>query len=502
MSINIVLLILRMFFLLGVVTIMAFRITFRFIHSFYTLLTIFRNLVVEVFSVTCVVTFILCFAFPQAILGAVHDCYYPIDCEDIYSLSTHESRARLLTQLLQTLFLYMRYFVEHMIQHYIFELFGPTFASFFTPSDISNEFRLFFELSEISFLRCSSESITRVFDSGATTNLIRELLPGDFIKQQRNVGLAFGQSGMGDISSFGDVCKESLSEELICMGKFCAVEGDVHWRGPRCRLSVPDQQGNYQFYADLEIKKNCPLLTSEQSLFVRNFIRQREQADFRRADDSASMCYSTAFLHSYSKSFEHFYRIGFFDPIVSLFEVIDPEVLRSMWQSHDVPHDFLDEVSSKYSSRSAETTSAASARGGASSTRVADSVRAEASQAESDQLFAEQSDDTHISFRPLQAPKIGVRPNARTPNQSKTSAEDKINFYRRCGGKWVIFGDVHKASTLSFDSCQYFWGFHCICLSILQMAIRALHSDHPPSARPFLFGTYEQGWKREWSWGE
>ena len=313
------------------------RFIFLFINAFYQTLRAIQRFFHKVLYISLVLVIFSCVAFPNAFIGLLSSCYLPVDCAEIYQASVGESHLRILNTLLRWAVTVSRSLAERFIEEYI----GSGLFSY--------RFSLFFD--DAFFIIRDSPRI--IFDSGATTHLVRVLLHGDEPRTKKDVGLAFGQKAHANISNHGDVQQDDLNEELISMGKFCKAGGHVDW-DRECRVSCAD----FQF--SLEVERNCPLLSQEQALQIRHFIRRSEVTD-------AYACYvnaaaktdspSVPYLHRTSRSFDYFFKRGFFDDHLARLADINPPELRNLWERAEGPHDFLNNVDSLV----------ASARGGASS---------------------------------------------------------------------------------------------------------------------------------------
>ena len=141
-------------------------------------------------------------------------------------------------------------------------------------------FRVFSVEEEVrESMRSACRVVRRVLDSGASTNLIANLLPGDKLMGEKTIRLALGKFGSSTTTLFNDVYSSGVDEELISMGKFCYAGGKVDWHEERCSIFAPDTSGNLQFWFDLEIEKFCPVLTEQQALAIRRFQRTFSQKD-------------------------------------------------------------------------------------------------------------------------------------------------------------------------------------------------------------------------------
>ena len=118
------------------------------------------------------------FTFPQAIQGyLLESCVFPVDCPKIYDRDPQEVRIELFTEIFRYGCFFMRHFLEYLCEYLIFPLLNFLILNFQPLQFISSaaEFSLFEEFFTLS------EEYRCIFDSGATTNLVSSLLPGDFL---------------------------------------------------------------------------------------------------------------------------------------------------------------------------------------------------------------------------------------------------------------------------------------------------------------------------------
>ena len=155
-----------------------------------------------------------------------------------------------------------------------------------------------------------------------------------------------------DAGSIADV-----GEELLSMGLFVSTGGRVVWDSEKgCLLYVSsgskDGSGrSYEFFASLAVERNCPLLSSEQALSLRRYMRgiphQSCSDAFRAAqsvDTEPLSKLAISFLHRESASFGYFLDLGFFDDVQDCLNILDPVALYSLWEASSSPHKFLEDV--------------------------------------------------------------------------------------------------------------------------------------------------------------
>ena len=309
-------------------------------------------------------------------------------------------------------------------------------------------FRVFSVEEEVrESMRSACRVVRRVLDSGASTNLIANLLPGDKLMGEKTIRLALGKFESSTTTLFNDVYSSGVDEELISMGKFCYAGGKVDWHEERCSIFAPDTSGNLQFWFDLEIEKFCPVLTEQQALAIRRFQRTFSQKDNyllkKTATVSDPIPTSVLIFHEYSPSFEHFYDRGDFSvEAMDFMSTRDPAEIFDGWKQSATPNQFLLFL--------ATLARGAFERGG------------DLSHGSTNPFEAEKEDAIARNFSFFRQESLGaVNIQNRKSPQKKTSFKDKRDFYEKLGSSWCIFGDVHFSSHTSFDGCKYIWCYHC-----------------------------------------
>ena len=430
-------------------------------------LRIVRQILLDSLCIGMFMVAVILMFCPSMTLGLASGCLFPSDpgCEELFFLEPAEARIRILSRTLSRIFTGFVSLFSQCFLCPVFACFNFSFSS--DPDTFSSGFLNGFSqaaLNPYRFLALFHEDFglmdsgdgRRVLDSGATTNLVKNLLPNDWLVASQKMCLALGQTKEAAISFWGDVI--GGDQELISMGKFVHFGGRVLWDSPKvCELYIPGESSTWEKLFDVSIEKYCPLLTSEQALSIRQFIRAAEskesyiqqfQSKKKQHFSSACIC-----LGVESPSFEHFCSVGFFDAHSDAILALDQVTLRELWQNTDSPHAFLDKVAVAASfERGGESfnlfSNASNNRSKRLRNRVPDQPNDEnVVDADSEQLF-------NI--------EVGPRPDAAKAPQQKTPLAERLSFYQQCGENvWVIFGDVHSCSVRGFTNEEKIWCYHC-----------------------------------------
>ena len=410
---------------------------------------------------------------------------------------------------------YAHLFYERVLEHFLISQSKHTFRHVVTQSIAQLVFHIgvgYFRTFSIAdddildFMTGECSPLRIIFDSGASTNLVFKPLAGDTVRGKRKLNLACGQTSEGALTQSGEVLLPDAvvgAEELISMGRYALHCGRVVWEGSLCELYIRDQSQQLKLLYTLDVERNCPVLTPEQSNFIRELQRSKINGVSARSviapsDDSEGFehSFSLLWLNFYMPSFEYFYQQGYFDSAHDLMSQFSPAELLSEWEKAAGPLPFLTALETSVLAAKERENKGANSRSSAASSK-ADHLQKSGS-VESDGLsFSEGLDESSLNFSFIDMPrgagksdpetpllgtvsegtvehnvafsqstdlskvKVGKRPNAQKAPQKKTPVEDKHKFYKNTKGKWVIFGDIHFASVTGFDQSRACWVFHC-----------------------------------------
>ena len=344
-----------------------------------------------------------------------------------------------------------------------------------------------------------------IFDSGASTNLIFDTLPGDPVVGPKDLNLAAGEKSTGHITVSGEVLmpiavKKKCSEQLISMGRYSWRCGKVVMWGGTCQIFICNKDGSQTLLYTLPLVNNCPMMTDKQAQHVRELQRAALSGEgFQQLGEDGiefEFSPSLALLDKTSELFDAYYFEEAFSGHEELFEHFLPSELAFHWEeaklyfvSSPVTTFLFQlallrreqiECNQSISDAASITASFHSNVGGfpdcepsadptsakVSSTRSHEQRESDVETEESDQLsphYSRVETPLSLTFEKVTAVKLkhGSNPNAMKAPQGKTPLQDKLKFYKSTKGAWVIWGDVHKSSQLGFDSSEYTWVYHC-----------------------------------------
>ena len=280
------------------------------------------------------------------------------------------------------------------------------------------------------------------------------------------------------------------------MGRFVKCGGRVVWEDPNtCDLYHRDKHGSWHLLFKLPIERNCPMMTAEQALKVRELQMKSfsgvSYAEISTEDSEEELLPpSLAFFDEINESFDYFWKAGFFTGHEDLLSHFLPYQLASLWQDVTNINVFLcqlallrqdlaqtstapisgmgteADLSVSYSKSVGETVDDGS-HANLTSTKISSRSLEGASDKEPDQLSPQHpeplEDPLSLNFTPVDSRKLrhGTNPNAMKAPQGKTNWEQKLKFYKSTKGAWVIWGDVHFSSQPGFDGSTAAWVYHC-----------------------------------------
>ena len=456
-------------------------------------------------------------AAPQVLLFSFYQCLLPLECpSEIRNLSRQESRKYIVDSAFEKSFEFLDPIFHHLFEKYMFYTAKRRTIDFVLDAITSAAYYSLksFDVAEDFFLG-NIRSLRIIFDSGASTNLVFYHLPNDPVVGPRTLNLAAGETSSGNISMSGEISLSKqlvesgkCTEELISMGRYAMTCGAVWWAGPTCNLYTRTQDGNWKLLYELPVERNCPVMTPEQALFVRELQRMSLTGQSFKSSDATQpteenqfeFSGSVAILNKYSESFEYFYQEGRFNNSLDIFNNFSPEDLYEVWQIAESPTDYIDKLQTLFERREAVvnfsnseahhsppgTTHAAQEpnsnrqvpNAGESANPVGKEQRDRSKrvQFEIDHLRAQFSGlETPDTFSLYPLPKSshtdnvdfghglkeGPNPNANKAPQRRTDLAQKLKFYRDTKGAWVIWGDIHFSSVEGFDGSHYTWVYHC-----------------------------------------
>ena len=310
-----------------------------------------------------------------------------------------------------------------------------------------------------------------------------------------------------------------VKEELISMGRFALRGGKIVWEGPNCDLYLRNQYtGALDFLFRLQIENSCPMMTQEQAQTIRELQRAEitglPHYSVSQVEETDEFSPSLVYLHQTDSAFDEFYKMGRFQGNEHLLGQASPTFTQAAWKAaksapvsfflqqlrvHCAEQDawqqsILDMAASLDGSRASASTPTTRQRSSAGeSASSANAVEHGHSSSAQDneisylsQQLSDSLDPTELSFRPVfprhakasamanddfghgpqfaqsrRQPKSGPNPNAQKAPQGKTTAEEKLKFYRSTKGAWVIWADVHYCTHEGFDNSIAIWVYHC-----------------------------------------
>ena len=470
-----------------------------------------------------VVMFILCtllMAIPQFLLCALLFSIFPEDCPvEVKLLTRTEARLQLFDYICENTKNFVDPLLEWIFTKYFyfqaktsFSNAAAKFVGDVAASAVGIGVRSF-DILDDHFLGRNNvvhNLIKIIFDSGASTNLVFQPLENDKILGDRQLNLAAGGTSKGQITSSGEIVlpaqvieETNCSEELISMGRFARTCGGVTWEGEECKLYTRLPNGRTKHLFTLPIERNCPILTPDQALFIRDLQRMKltEEPTRQLSSDDPDFEFSgsVALLNKHVRSFEYFYKQGSFDNQLAFLQTFEAPTLAAVWNNSTDPTDYIQRLTALHNWReqmlysdeqqpwrslpfgqaAGRPPSPPKPRNAGENcatprnTKVKfdDKVKEDhfcsaKATTESDQLTPQDdfgpsacAESPHdLVFRPL---KSGANPNASKAPQKKTDLNTKMKFYRSTKGAWVIWGDVHFSSVTAFDGSEYCWVFHC-----------------------------------------
>ena len=309
LSLKVLQLLLSIAFCIFLIVKLTLKFLFRTNSALYDT---FRELFFSFYKLI-IVTLCLCFfmsvSSPRMALRILTRCDFEDTCERITHLSLESAYVELSEDLLGRAFVllisvlaavldfvYRRIisqypgFIADLLMKAIFNSLQNSFLTALSGLAFTNEqqFHLF-DLDETSFLttvelrfiKPVKKVLRRIFDSGATTNLVTTIFPGDYIQSTSKVKLALGLSSEGSITAIKrDVVVPDLEEELYCVGSFCEGGGRVEMENRDCTLYERDAAGELILLAKLDIERHCPVLSEETAMKIRSIQRRVLNDDF------------------------------------------------------------------------------------------------------------------------------------------------------------------------------------------------------------------------------
>ena len=450
------------------------------------------------------IVFITIFA-PHIVIFYLHDCKGFTECPELLALKTRKSRYRYLFELaVENLQPISDYFLDMYYRH----LFRVAFREFLFQTGLA-AFRTAFRTMNIieEFFQSRVGDLRIIFDSGASTNLIFNVLPRDNVVGKRDLNLAAGEKSSGDITLSGEILvpkdiQKKCTEQLISMGRYSWRCGPVIMDGDKCDLFLRNKDGSLTLLYSLPVVNNCPVMTSAQAQHVRELQRAAmDWSTFSQTQEAVvedDYSPSLPLLDREIPEFDSLFRQGAFHGYEEMFTHFVPSELASCWDdaftsNPDSPalsflfglavlrreqteaaqsiSDMAAQASSVFHNHPTNVGGSPNEEPSVNPTLAKDtSVHSmdDVSTKESDQLGPHvHRTETPLTFTFSEAVtstlklKHGVNPNATKAPQGKTSSADKLKFYRSTKGAWVIWGDVHKASHEGFEHSVYTWVYHC-----------------------------------------
>ena len=271
------------------------------------------------------------------------------------------------------------------------------------------------DLTYFSFHFGSINTEARIFDSGASTNLVRKALSA--ILRSIPIKLAAGLRSVGRLSVGGEVEVDS-GDILISAGRTVSAGARWTWTPDQCVVELGSE------VLQLTIENQIPILTEDQEMKIRRF-QATHFADVATTFQSSECVCSPSvyYLQSSCPAFDHFYQRDFqhldFDSIIEGFSSVD---ILQFWQQSTGPKDFLFILECQVAHHNL-------------------------ARAEFEVQFS-QIDNI-----------VDVPPEKRASAQRKTPLEDILKHHQRTVNCWTIWADVYHSSQLSHDKCEYAWVF-------------------------------------------
>ena len=337
-----------------------------------------------------------------------------------------------------------------------------------------------------------------IFDSGASTNLVFDVLPNDFILGPRQLNLAAGMTSTGQVTESGEVVlpeevvkSGKCKEELVSMGRYSSLCGKVVMEDDHCDIYTRNALGDQELLYRIPLERNCPILTPEQSQHLRVLQRSglKGVATVRSAAESwvrEAYSPSLAYMHEQDNIFDVFYSQGLFNHIEeTVMGQLSPAHILAAWKISSSNQQFIQRLiylrqlqheepalkpclpkgdfdhGAAGESRARRASEHLRPNAGEKPPPVReDGSRSDAKDTEISYLsqLRSSTDPDSFEFFPVHH---GANPNARKAPQAKTSSQEKLRFYRNTKGAWVIWGDIHFSSCKGFDDSEATWVYHC-----------------------------------------